>query len=126
MRFAPVAIAALLGGLAFSPGLGPPTYSEVTRKCVMGVASSAIMVAGATVAEVPESSFTVGSGCSVVPPAAVPSSIALRCQVETAGSAVIKATTTAAAGATTPAGTWCVEVRTVDASRQLAAVAAPL
>lgn len=122
----PLIVAGLLMSAGLSSGSrGPDTYSTVTRKCVTGVDPITVMVAGDTVTTVSDASFAVGSSCSVVPPSAVPASVALRCHVETAGNAVVKATTTAAAGAASPGGTWCVEVRAVAPSRELAATPAP-
>lgn len=104
----------LLGAVRYSAGSPPQHYSYVGKRCVSAPSGIAVVIGGATVATIADpDDFTPGSSCTVIPPAGVPSSIGLRCDVSDSGTATIRANTAVALGATAPSGEWCVEVRTV-------------
>lgn len=108
-------LAAAVGGtLVVTPGRPPQHYSYVGKRCTTLGGGVAVVIGGATVATIADpDDFTPGSSCTVIPPASVPSSIGLRCDVDSGGTATIRANTALALGVTAPSGQWCVEVRTV-------------
>lgn len=110
-----VVLAAAVGStLVVTPGRPPQHYSYVGKRCATMPGGIAVVIGGATVATISDpDDFSPGSSCTVIPPASVPSSIGLRCDVDSGGTATIRANTAVALGATAPAGEWCVEVRTV-------------
>lgn len=110
----PGTIAALaLAGLSISTSAPPQQYSYVGQKCT-SAGGLTVVLGGAEVGTVSDAEFDDNSGCTVIPPAGVANSIALRCYVDGANTAHIVASTGIALGVSQPAATWCVEVRTVD------------
>lgn len=113
------AIGILLAASPFASTVGtvvevrpPSPFSYVGVACTTTDAPTSVTTEGATVAMASNSSFTSGSSCTVIPPADVPASVALRCTVAP-GVVTITASTGLTFGTTAPAGSWCVEVRTV-------------
>lgn len=103
--------AVILMAADYRPGAHQELWSYAVRKCMTTESSTSILIGGVTVGTVAEEDFATGSSCTVIPPAGVPSSVALRCTV-TDGVATITASTGLTLGTTAPAGEWCVEVRT--------------
>lgn len=109
-----LALAAVVGGtLVSTPGRTPQHYSYVGKRCT-AAGGLTVVLGGAVVATISDpGDFTAGSSCTVIPPAGVASSIGLRCDVDSNGTATIRANTGVALGVSQAAATWCVEVRTV-------------
>lgn len=103
-------LAVMLIGSGYGSGVPPIFWTDVRRGCVTFGAGTDLVPGGASLGTISGTAFVAGEACTVVPPIGTPAAISTRCEVNN-GSAEIKVSTPIAA--VSPAGQWCVEVRSV-------------